>query len=195
MANVELSQSEYQVLLDAQSELKSVKKEVDSLTTEMENKNKALEVERERRKKAETKTEELTTALTEKDSEIEKTKSEFADFETLKEKATKFDEFQETKTNEIKTKLETLNTEIWKEVLEKHSKFLESMSDDLKVEYLESIKGTEKKEGFENKTPAWEAPKQNTRLDELMNKKSSNSLAPSEKIELLTLQAKKESNV
>jgi hypothetical protein len=91
--------------------------------------------------------------------------------------------------------LETLNTEIWVEVLEKHSKFLESMSDDLKVEYLESIKGLEKKEGFENKTPAWEAPKQSTRLDELMNKKSSNSLAPSEKIELLTLQAKKESNV
>lgn len=69
------------------------------------------------------------------------------------------------------------------------------MPDDVKVEYLENLK-TSKTEPFTNTTTGVndEAIAQvNSRFIELKNKKETGELAPSEKIEYLTLVSKQES--
>lgn len=112
MANVELSQSEYQKLLDDSTELRNSKREIEKLTLEMDNKNKAVEEERIKRKKSDEKIKELEVTLETKDKELETVKTEYADFEAIKEKATKWSEYEENKTTEIKTKLDTLTKEV-----------------------------------------------------------------------------------
>lgn len=195
MANVELSQSEYQKLLDDSTELRNSKREIEKLTLEMDNKNKAVEEERIKRKKSDEKIKELEVTLETKDKELETVKTEYADFEAIKEKATKWSEYEENKTTEIKTKLDTLTKEVWEEALEKHKKFIDSMPDDVKVEYLENLK-TSKTEPFTNTTTGVNdepIAQVNSRFIELKNKKETGELAPSEKIEYLTLVSKQES--
>jgi chromosome segregation ATPase len=196
MANVELSQNEYQKLLDDSTELRSSRREIEKLTSEMENKNKAIEDERTKRKKLDESFKALEVTLEEKDKELETIKTEYADFEAIKEKADKWSEYEETKTTEIQTKLNELTSEVWEETLEKHKKFIETMSDDLKVEYLENLKQAKTPETFSNNPwEQWEKPQTppNNRLVELRTKKESWELSPSEKIEYLTLVSKSES--
>ncbi len=147
MANVELSQSEYQKLLDDSTELRNSKREIEKLTLEMDNKNKAVEEERIKRKKSDEKIKELEVTWETKDKELETIKTEYADFEAIKEKATKWSEYEENKTTELQKKLTDLTSWIGEDVLEKHKKFIDNMSDDLKVEYLENLP---KKEDFTN---------------------------------------------
>lgn len=195
MANVELSQSEYQKLLDDSTELRNSKREIERLTTDMVNKDKAVDEERSKRKKSDEKIKELEVTLETKDKELETVKTEYSDFEAIKEKATKWSEYEETKTTELKTKLDILTKEVWEETLEKHKRFIENMPDDLKVEYLENIK-TAKPETFTNTTTGVNnevIAKVNSRFIELKNKKETWDLAPSEKIEYLTLVSKQES--
>jgi chromosome segregation ATPase len=112
MANVELSQNEYQKLLDDSTELRSSRREIEKLTSEMENKNKAIEDERTKRKKLDESFKALEVTLEEKDKELEAIKTEYADFEAIKEKADKWSEYEETKTTEIQTKLNELTSEV-----------------------------------------------------------------------------------
>jgi chromosome segregation ATPase len=112
MANVELSQSEYQKLLDDATELRSTRKELDGLKTEMENKNKAIEEERGQRKKLSEKIKELESTLDTKDKELEDVKTEYADFDVIKENAEKWKQYEESKNNEIQDKIKTLTNEV-----------------------------------------------------------------------------------
>jgi len=197
MANVELTNSEYQTLLDWQAELRTTKKELDLLNIEVDNKNKAIEAERIKRKKAEETIVEMTWTLENKAKEIETIKTEYADFEAIKWNADKWISFEENKKVEINNNLEIIKKELWDELLNKHSKFLDNMPDDLKLEYLQDIKLSNIKPWFEVKTnDNWEnkqEPNINDRLALLQNKNKETGLSPMEKIEFITLNSQQES--
>lgn len=199
MADMTIQSSDYKDLQDQAARGRELQREVTKLETEVENREKALNEERWKRKTAQTKREEAEKLLTEKDEEIEKVKEEFADFDTIKENAEKWNTYNEEKTAWLTSKLEELTKELWEEVMEKNSKFIDSMNDEVKIEYLESLKGTSKKEDFSNKP--WEntwtdVPKIDERLSELKAKKETwwiASFSPSEKIEYLNLSSQSES--
>ena len=197
MANVELSQSEYQALLDAQAEARQLKKEIAKTTELLENKTKAIDEERIKRKELSDKIAEYESNLANKDEEFNSFKEKYSNFDEIKEKAEKYEEMTLKQKEAFEKKLEKIKETLWEEVLEKHSKFIDNMSDDLKYEYLSELKWTMKKEDFKSipndKKEEKNAPKIDERFSELNKKKEKGELSPSEKIDFLTLMSKQES--
>jgi len=191
---MELSNSEYQALVNDQAELVQTKREVEKLKTEMDNKEKAFQDERDKRKKETERAGKLQKDLDLKNEEISEIQAKYENFEDIEANANKWTEYENKKVEETTSKLESLKWELWEEALEKHSRFLESMPDDLKIEYLEWIKGWQAKPDYGD-IPKWDAvspsavpSEQASRLEELNNKKSNwIPLSPFEKMERVNL--------
>ena len=198
MTKVEIESSELQQYVEIKWKVVWLESDIARLTTEVENKSKAVDEERVRRKKSEEKQKEMLTTIEDKDTEMNNLKEEYVDFELIKWNSDKWIEFEETKTAEINSKLDTIKTELWEELMWSHGKFLDNMSDELKLEYLENLKPADK-EDFTN-TP-WGDDKTlkvkpwNDRLNILSDKKSDTWLSPREKIEYMTLSSQDESNL
>lgn len=199
MANVELSQNEYQALLDSQAQARQLKKDYDGLNEEFTNKGNAFQEERDKRKASNARIEELEALVWTKDNEFSEYKEKFAEFDNYKTKAEAFDTYNEKQKEKLAWKLDKLVTDLWEDVMEKHNKFIENMSDELKIEYLSDVKGSKKKWDFKwspnEDGDKKDAPKVDERLVELKKLKDSWNLWPSEKIEYLTLMSKQESKI
>lgn len=190
---MELSNSEYQALVNDQAELVQSRREVEKLKSENDSKEKAFQEEREKRKKETEKVWKLQKDLELKDWEISEIQTKYENFEEIEWNANKWTEYENKRIEETTSKLDTLKGELWEEALEKHSRFLESMSDDLKIEYLEWIKWTQKEDKPDFKDIPWtnwevNPDKQSSRLQEINDKKANWwQLSPLEKMERLNL--------
>lgn len=71
----------------------------------------------------------------------------------LKDKALKFDEFQTNKQKEIETTLNELLSSIPENIIEENKDFIEELSDEKKIKFLERLKP--KKETFDPQTKEW----------------------------------------
>lgn len=133
---MEITDARYTELLWAEARVKTLEADLKAAETESSNKAKALKEERDARKNAEdslkvkdTEIEALNTAHT---TELEK----FKDFETISEKAKKFDTAEAEKIKKRTDNIESLKTTLWKDFLESEKDFIDGLPEDKLETYL-----------------------------------------------------------
>ena len=124
------------------------------------NKTKALQQEREERKKAMERLSELEAKEKEAQEKEMKKKGKYEELlsekeelvKTLQEKAEAYDKYMEEKQKQISNKIEDYMSKIPKETIEEYSDILEDLKDEKKVKFLEKISWTVKKDTFDPET-------------------------------------------
>lgn len=113
---------------------------------------------------------------------------------SLQEKADLYDDLISKQSKETAEKLDTLKETIGEDVLSEHNMFLEDLSDDKKIAYLERLAGDKPKD-FSSKPSedGVKKPESQSELDELRAKKKEGKLSPKEQVQYLTLLSKENS--
>lgn len=172
---MEITDARYQELMAAESKSKTLETEVANLKTEAHNKATALKDERDLRKAAEDK-------IKEKDTEIENLKTahtteleKFKDFETISDKAKKFDEAEQAKVTARTENIKALKEKLWNEVMEAEKDFIEWLSDDKLEAYLTKLVGDSQDDWDDTNIVIWtdgksEKTKKSSKFDEASKK-------------------------